>query len=47
MIDLFGWLRDRFGGDDEPPAPDPAAERAVKLPQEAFGEGPDDGDRDG
>jgi hypothetical protein len=45
MIDPVGWLRDRFG-DDEPPAPDPAAERAVKLPQEAF-EGPDDGDRDG
>jgi len=49
MMDLLGWLRDRVGGDrDGAPEPDPAAERAVKLPPaELPVDGPEDVDRDG
>jgi hypothetical protein len=50
MFDLLGWIRNRVRDTTpEPPAePDPAAERAVKLPAEEFQpDGSADGDRTG
>ena len=50
MFDLLGWIRNRARDTTpEPPVePDPAAERAVKLPaDERSADGSEDGDRDG